>query len=50
MTGDFRYGLGSVAVFGMVAGIALYTLGRRKGSAIELPAGSETVMATSENR
>ena len=49
MTGDFRYGLGTVAVFGMVAGIALYALGRRKGSAIELPAGSETVMAISEN-
>ena len=48
MTGDFRYGLGSVAVFGMVAGIALYALGRRKGSAIELPAGSETVMTTAE--
>jgi MFS transporter, ACS family, tartrate transporter len=50
MTGDFRYGLGSVAVFGMIAGIALYVLGRRKGSAIELPAGPETEMATRENR
>jgi MFS-type transporter involved in bile tolerance (Atg22 family) len=49
MTGDFRYGLGSVAVFGMVAGIALYALGRRKGSAIELPTVSETVIATGEN-
>jgi ACS family tartrate transporter-like MFS transporter len=37
MAGDFRYGLGSVAVFGMVAGIAFYALCRRKGPAIESP-------------
>jgi nitrate/nitrite transporter NarK len=49
MTGDFRHGLGSIAVFGMASGIALYALGRRKGSAIELPAGSETVVATGED-
>jgi MFS transporter, ACS family, tartrate transporter len=49
MTGDFRYGLGTVAVFGMVAGIALYALGRGRGAAIELPAGSETVIATGKN-
>jgi hypothetical protein len=36
-------------VFGMVAGIALYAFGRRRGSAIELPAGSETVIATGGN-
>jgi hypothetical protein len=49
VTGDFRFGLGTVAVFGMVAGIALYALGRRKGSAIELPAGSETFIASRDN-
>ncbi len=42
-TGNFTWGLGSVAVFGMVAGIALYGIGRRQGSAIELPAGAEPV-------
>jgi MFS family permease len=42
-TGEFTWGLGSVAVFGMLAGIALYAIGRRQGAAIELPA--ETVPA-----
>jgi hypothetical protein len=32
----------------MVAAIAFYVLGRRKGSAIELPVGSETVMTAGE--
>lgn len=40
LTGNFQWGLGSVAVFGMLAGVALYVLGRRQGSAIELPAGA----------
>jgi MFS family permease len=35
LTGDFRWGLGSVAVFGMVAGIALFLIGRQRGSGIE---------------
>jgi len=39
-TGSFTWGLGSVAVFGMVAGVALYVIGRRQGTAIELPAGA----------
>jgi nitrate/nitrite transporter NarK len=43
MTGNFTWGLGSVAVFGMVAGIALYAIGRRQDSAIELPAGADVV-------
>jgi nitrate/nitrite transporter NarK len=29
-TGDFRYGLGSVACFGMVMAIALYLVGRQR--------------------
>jgi MFS family permease len=40
LTGGFQYGLGSVAVFGMAAGVALYVAGRRKGSAIEAPAAA----------
>jgi MFS family permease len=47
LTGNFRYGLGSVAVFGMAAGIALYIAGRRIGSAIEAPATSESSIAHS---
>ncbi len=39
LTGDFRFGLGGVAVLGMAAGIALYLIGRRRGPAIEAPAG-----------
>ncbi len=35
VTGDFRWGLGSVAVFGMAAGIALFLIGRQQGSGIE---------------
>ena len=36
MTGDFRYGLGAVAILGMAAAIALYWIGRgRDGAAIE---------------
>jgi len=46
MTGNFTYGLGSVALFGMIAGVALYALGRRQGSAIELPAGTDAIGAT----
>jgi sugar phosphate permease len=37
LTGDFRIGLGGVAILGMVAGIALFLVGRRRGSAIEAP-------------
>jgi MFS family permease len=46
LTGDFRYGLGGVAVFGMAAGIALYVAGRRRDPAIETPSGAEPAVAS----
>jgi ACS family tartrate transporter-like MFS transporter len=46
LTGDFRYGLGSVAIFGMAAGIALYVGGLRRGPAIETPPGVEPAVAS----
>ncbi|MGA2287828.1 MFS transporter [Bradyrhizobium sp.] len=46
-TGEFTWGLGSIAVFGMLAAIALYGIGRRQGSAIELPRATEFVPASS---
>ena len=41
VTGDFRWGLGSVAVVGMVAGVALFLVGRRRGSGIETLADTQ---------
>ena len=40
LTDDFRYGLGSVAAFGMAAGITLCVGGLRRDPAIETQSGT----------
>jgi MFS-type transporter involved in bile tolerance (Atg22 family) len=46
LTGDFRYGLGSVAVFGMATGITLYVGGLRRDLAIETQSGAEPAVTS----
>jgi ACS family tartrate transporter-like MFS transporter len=46
LTGDFRYGLGSVAVFGIAAGITLDVGSLRRDPAIETQSGTEPAVTS----